>query len=76
MLFKPTSGNAYICGHSIGDARARDDIQACLGVCPQFDILYPTMSIREHLIFYARIKGTPQSLLMEHVEDLLSSVEL
>ena len=34
------------------------------------------MSIREHLTFYARIKGTPSSILKEHVEDLLSSVEL
>jgi ABC-type multidrug transport system ATPase subunit len=26
-------------------------------VCPQFDILWDDLSVAEHLLFYARIKG-------------------
>jgi len=76
MLFKPTSGTAYICGKSITDRRSHEYIQSNLGVCPQFDILYPTMTIRQHLRFYARIKGISKELQEEHIEDLLAAVEL
>jgi ATP-binding cassette subfamily A (ABC1) protein 1/ATP-binding cassette subfamily A (ABC1) protein 3 len=28
-----------------------------MGVCPQFDVLWPELSGREHLLLYGRIKG-------------------
>ncbi|CAL6080536.1 ABC_transporter family protein [Hexamita inflata] len=76
MLFKPTHGTAYICGQSINDKNNQQLIQQNLGVCPQFDILYPTMTIRQHLLFYARIKGVHKSIQKEHITDLLEAVEL
>jgi len=27
------------------------------GVCPQFDLLWPDLTVKEHLQLYARIKG-------------------
>ena len=31
-----------------------------VGICPQHDTLWPTLTAREHLLFYARIKvGSP-----------------
>ena len=27
-----------------------------VGICPQHDTLWPTLTAREHLLFYARIK--------------------
>lgn len=76
MLFKPTSGTAYLCGKSINDRRSQQFIQSNLGVCPQFDILYATMNIRQHLKFYAMIKGIDKTIQNEHIEDLLAAVEL
>lgn len=32
-------------------------IRQNLGVCPQFDILWPDITVREHLQLYAQIKG-------------------
>jgi ABC-type multidrug transport system ATPase subunit len=32
-------------------------VRNSLGICPQFDTLFPTLTVREHLIFYARLKG-------------------
>jgi len=26
-------------------------------VCPQFDLLWPDLTVEEHLLFYARLKG-------------------
>lgn len=28
-----------------------------IGVCPQFDLLWPELTVEEHLLFYARLKG-------------------
>ena len=28
-----------------------------MGVCPQFDTLWPDLTVEEHLLFYARLKG-------------------
>ena len=50
-----SAGDAVINGLSIqGDMAA---IRQDLGVCPQFDILWPDITVREHLMLYAAIKG-------------------
>lgn len=32
-----------------------------IGVCPQFDLLWPELTVEEHLYFYARIKGVDKN---------------
>lgn len=32
-------------------------MQLQIGVCPQFDILWDNLTVEEHLLFYARLKG-------------------
>ena len=54
-MIAPTSGDAVINGLSIRDSMSA--IRQSLGVCPQFDILWPDISVREHLQLYAAIKG-------------------
>ena len=33
------------------------EVQRVLGVCPQFDRVWEELSVAEHLLFYARLKG-------------------
>ena len=40
---------------------ARFNTQREIGVCPQFDVFYPDLTTREHVLFFARLKGTPRS---------------
>lgn len=54
-LFRPTSGTATIGGHDI--LTQMGDIYRKMGVCPQFDILWPNLTVREHMLFYSRLKG-------------------
>ena len=54
-MISPTSGEAVINGMSIRDQMGR--IRQSLGVCPQFDILWPNITVAEHLQLYAAIKG-------------------
>lgn len=54
-MLAPSSGDALIYGRSIlGGMKA---IRQNLGVCPQFDILWPDITVREHLELYCAIKG-------------------
>ena len=34
-------------------------VQEKIGYCPQFDALYDTLTAREHLHLYARMRGIP-----------------
>ena len=51
----PTNGTAYICGFDI--RKDMDNIHQVIGICPQFDILWDTMTVEETILFYQRLKG-------------------
>lgn len=55
-VFEPTEGNCFVGGHSI--SREIEKVHLNIGVCPQFDILWPQLSVEEHLYFYTRLRGT------------------
>ncbi|EFN55401.1 hypothetical protein CHLNCDRAFT_23609, partial [Chlorella variabilis] len=69
-----TSGQALIEGLDIG--RDMDDIYALMGACPQHDLLWDGLTVREHLLFYARIKNFAGKRLRRAVDDALRSVNL
>jgi len=54
-MYKPTSGNGWIAGFDIKNRL--ELVQLQIGVCPQFDILWSDLTVEEHLLFYARLKG-------------------
>jgi ABC-type multidrug transport system ATPase subunit len=47
-----------------------------LGYCPQFDALIDTMTAREHLLFYCRIKGVPEAEVFEYTEAMIKQLGL
>lgn len=59
-LVRPTSGNALVAGHDV--LRELPQVSQLVGVCPQHDILWPELTVREHLLFYARVKGVPRAV--------------
>jgi ABC-type multidrug transport system ATPase subunit len=50
-----TSGHGRICGLDVKTQMS--EIHTVLGVCPQFDIVWDDLTVCEHLLLYARIKG-------------------
>jgi ABC-type multidrug transport system ATPase subunit len=73
-LYPPTHGTALVAGHDI--TTQIDQVHKYLGVCPQFDVLWDTLTPREHVLFYARLKGVKSSEENAHVMDLLKHVGL
>ncbi|MFS7912341.1 putative ABC-type sulfate transporter [Helianthus anomalus] len=73
-LIKPSAGTAYVQGLDI--TTNMDQIYANMGVCPQHDLLWETLTGREHLLFYGRLKNLKGSTLTQAVEESLKSVNL
>eukprot|EP00256_Glycine_max_P047233 XP_006600692.1 ABC transporter A family member 7 isoform X2 [Glycine max] len=73
-LTKPTSGRAFVQGLDI--RTQMDEIYTTMGVCPQHDLLWESLTGREHLLFYGRLKNLKGSLLTQAVEESLMSLNL
>ncbi|KAL1210263.1 ABC transporter A family member 7 [Cardamine amara subsp. amara] len=73
-LLKPTSGTGLVQGLDI--CNDMDRVYTSMGVCPQHDLLWETLTGREHLLFYGRLKNLKGSVLDQAVEESLKSVNL
>ena len=62
-----TSGTVQIMGLKYPDRW--EEIQKLIGLCPQHGILYPELTVREHLEFYGRLKGTAGENLQQSLRE-------
>ena len=53
-LYNPTGGNAYINGKSV--LTQMDDIRTDLGLCPQHNVLWDKLTVKEHLELFGTLK--------------------
>uniref|UniRef100_A0A9J8AQC3 P-type phospholipid transporter n=1 Tax=Cyprinus carpio carpio TaxID=630221 RepID=A0A9J8AQC3_CYPCA len=58
-----TSGEAYLAGKSV--LTEIDEVHQNLGYCPQFDAISDLLTGREHLEFYAILRGVPEKEVCE-----------
>lgn len=73
-MFPPTSGTAYVAGHDV-----RTQIEAArssLGLCPQHNILFDTLTVEEHLTFFGKLKGLSGSAVKHEVDKFINLLEL
>lgn len=73
-LLRPDTGDALINGHSITQARLK--AKALLGVLPDSSALFPHMSMAEHLVMEARVRGLDSHEADRRARDLLQFTEL
>lgn len=73
-MIAPTSGTAVINGY---DIRANlYKARSSIGLCPQHNILFDELTVREHIIFYSRLKGLNDGEIAEEVERYVQVLEL
>jgi len=68
-LLKPTSGKASIMGYSVSEKP--QDVRRSIGYLSTTTALYPRLSCRETLEFFARINGYPENKIEERVNHLV-----
>lgn len=69
-----SGGVAFVAGYDVSNESSQ--IFGELGSCPQFDITWPNLSVKEHLIFFAGLKGLPKSLIQKAAHDVAKAVGL
>jgi len=73
-LYPPSSGDSRLAGFKVGEEMK--EIYMNIGVCPQHDILWDDLTVEEHLLFYARIKGVKPSEEKDALAKALETVSL
>ncbi len=69
-----TSGSATAYGHDI--ETEMDSIRKFMGVCPQHDILFENLTVKEHLEMFATFKGMKSEDIDNEVKKLIEDVDL
>ncbi|CAI4221781.1 unnamed protein product [Auanema sp. JU1783] len=73
-LYSPTAGTASIYGYDIRQNMRK--VRDVLGICPQYNVIFTLLTVREQLRFFAALKGCADSKLEEEVNSILQSVKL
>lgn len=73
-MIEPTSGTALINGY---DVRTNIDMaRNSMGFCPQHNILFDELTVREHILFYSRLKGLSRKAANEECEKYVRLLDL
>ena len=74
-LFTPTEGTAIINGYNI--LTDMDLIRDSLGICPQHNVLFDRLTVREHLSFFMLLKGVhDRRVVKAEVDQMISDLLL
>ena len=69
-----TEGSAVVFGQSVHSDMI--EIRKNLGVCPQHDILFPKLTVEEHLLLFASFKGMTGVKLKQEVNKMIEAIGL
>ncbi|XP_058795656.1 cholesterol transporter ABCA5-like isoform X2 [Phymastichus coffea] len=75
-LTSPSSGTALIFGYDVRDSNDMHMVRSMTGVCPQHDILFDLLTPREHLEFFAAVRGIPRKQIGHEVKKTLKDIDL
>jgi ATP-binding cassette, subfamily A (ABC1), member 3 len=73
-MIPPSSGTALISGKDIRNDI--DKVRGSLGLCPQHNILFDELTVREHIQFYSRLKGMKKHDTESEVQKYVTLLEL
>ncbi|KAG8513504.1 LOW QUALITY PROTEIN: ATP-binding cassette sub-family A member 3 [Galemys pyrenaicus] len=73
-FYVPTKGKVYVSGYDI--SKDMPLVRKNLGLCPQDNILFPDLTVSEHLYFYCVIKGVPTEEQSVEIRKMLTTFEL
>ena len=73
-LAAPSSGGGTVFGLSI--TNSMDAIRHKLGVCPQKNVLFDDLTVRDHLDMFARLKGVAADRIDSMIEEVITDVGL
>ncbi|XP_064006724.1 ABC-type organic anion transporter ABCA8B-like [Pogoniulus pusillus] len=73
---KPSAGSATIYNYRVSEIEDLEGIQAMVGVCPQFNLHFEILTVKENLRTFAHIKGVQQKEVEQEVQKVLTLLDL
>ena len=75
-MFDATSGKAIYKNRNILEENNMAEFRNKLGICPQHDILFPKLTVKEHLEMFCFFKGFNAEKIPEEVENTLKDFHI
>ncbi|KAF4528687.1 hypothetical protein B566_EDAN015499 [Ephemera danica] len=73
-MIAPSGGAVTVLGHNL--ATELSTVRNSLGLCPQHNMLFKDLTVREHLIFFAMMKGNSYEAAITEAQELVEQVKL
>uniref|UniRef100_A0A8C4PSB0 ATP binding cassette subfamily A member 9 n=1 Tax=Equus asinus asinus TaxID=83772 RepID=A0A8C4PSB0_EQUAS len=75
-LSAPTSGSVTIYNHSLSEMADLETVSKLTGVCPQSNVQFDFLTVRENLRLFAKIKGIQPHEVEREVQRVLRDLEM
>ncbi|XP_008120205.2 ATP-binding cassette sub-family A member 10 isoform X1 [Anolis carolinensis] len=75
-LSKPSNGSATIFGYDISERADMEEIRNISAVCPQFNIQFEFLTVKENLKTFAKIKGVPSNDIEKEIQTLMTLLDI
>ncbi|XP_075296728.1 ATP-binding cassette sub-family A member 9 isoform X2 [Opisthocomus hoazin] len=73
---KPSAGSAMIYNYKVSEVQDMEGIQAMVGICPQFNLHFEALTVKENLRTFAHIKGIQRKEVEQEVQKVLTMLDL
>uniref|UniRef100_A0A5S6Q022 ABC transporter domain-containing protein n=1 Tax=Trichuris muris TaxID=70415 RepID=A0A5S6Q022_TRIMR len=68
-LLPPSDGSVLMDDQQV--VTCSSTVNRSIGYCPQYNVLFNELTVKEHLYFYASLRGVDSSIMDDHVEKIL-----
>ncbi|XP_060108074.1 ABC-type organic anion transporter ABCA8-like [Heteronotia binoei] len=75
-LSNPSAGSATIFNYNINKREDMEEIRKISGVCPQFNVQFEFLTVKENLKTFAKLKGVPSNDIEKEVQKLLTLLDM
>ncbi|KFQ98694.1 ATP-binding cassette sub-family A member 10, partial [Nipponia nippon] len=75
-LTLPSEGSATIYNYKLSETGDREEIREMIGICPQFNIQFEVLTVKENLKTFAEIKGIKSKDVEREVQNILELLDI
>uniref|UniRef100_A0A8C3FSN8 ATP binding cassette subfamily A member 10 n=1 Tax=Chrysemys picta bellii TaxID=8478 RepID=A0A8C3FSN8_CHRPI len=75
-LCPPSEGSAMIYKYKVSEMEDLEEIRKIIGVCPQFNIQFEVLTVKENLRIFAKIKGIRLKEVEQEVQNVLTMLKI
>ncbi|XP_051490810.1 ATP-binding cassette sub-family A member 10-like isoform X2 [Apus apus] len=75
-LTLPSAGSATIYNYKLSEAGDREEIREMIGICPQFNVQFGVLTVKQNLKIFAEIKGIKSKEAEQEVQNILDLLDI